>query len=555
MAAPPDESSSVAAGAASPTERTPLLRDGRPAQPGGEEAAAAREAEGSDVPLAKEPSAKELVLILGSIWLGVFLAALDSTIIATLSAPISSSFNSLSLLSWLATSYLISNAAFQPLSGRLTDIFSRRAGLVFSNIFFAIGNLICGLATSEWLIVLGRVVAGLGGGGLNAISTFVTSDLVPLRRRGVWQGIGNICYGMGSALGGVFGGWINDTLGWRWAFYIQVPFVVISCILVSLKVKIPVKETDKSRIKRVDFLGATTLVTTLVLLLLGLNAGGNQVPWTHPLVLTTIPLSLVSLGVFIYVEDEVASEPVIPVRLLLDRTVLSACLTNWFSTMAVFGLLVYLPLYFQIQGYTTTAAGARLIPQAAGTALGSLGSGILMRATGKYLVFNHMCMFFLVGSAALICTLTVSTPAWVPFVYFFFLGAGYGGMLTVTLVALISAVEHKHQAVVTSASYAFRSTGSTIGITVASAVFQNILRSQLWSRFGDRDEARELIPKIRDSLDEIRKLPADWRQGVLDAYMFSLRAAFLTLLGLSVLGAVVSVAMREHKLYNNLARK
>ena len=175
----------------------------------------------NDVPFADEPSTRKLLLVMSSIWIGTFLAALDSTIIATLSAPISASFNSLSLLSWLASAYLIANAALQPLSGRLTDILSRRTGLIFSNVFFAAGNLICGLATSEWVMIFGRVIAGMGGGGLNAISTFVASDLVPLRRRGVWQGFGNICFGLGAGLGGVFGGWINDTWGWRKAFLIQ----------------------------------------------------------------------------------------------------------------------------------------------------------------------------------------------------------------------------------------------------------------------------------------------------------------------------------------------
>jgi MFS family permease len=450
---------------------------------------------------------------------------------------------------------LISNAAFQPLSGRLTDIYSRRAGLIFSNVFFAAGNLICGLAKSEGTIVLGRVVAGIGGGGLTAISTFVTSDLVPLRKRGVWQGIGNICYGAGSGLGGVFGGWINDTLGWRWAFLIQVPFVIVSCILVAVTVKIPVKETDTAKLKRVDFLGAITLVITLVLLLLGLNAGGNQVPWTHPLILTTLPLSAVFLFIFIHIEANIAPEPVIPVRLLLDRTVSSACLTNWFSTMAIFGLLFYLPLYFQVEGLSATAAGVRLIPQALGTSLGSLASGFLMRASGRYKIFSNLSMILLVTAGAMICTLDLATPAWIPFVYFFCLGTAYGSMLTITLVALISAVDHEHHAVITSASYAFRSTGSTIGITIASAVFQNILKSGLWSRFGDREHAREIISRIRDSLEAIHELPEDWKPGVLDAYMDSLRAVFLTLLGLSVLGALVSMAMREHKLHNNLARR
>ncbi|CAI7581725.1 unnamed protein product [Penicillium bialowiezense] len=519
------------------SEETPLLRS-----------------EG-DAPLPDEASTKELIWILGSIWLGVFLAALDTTIVATLSAPISSSFNSFSLLSWLATSYLISNAACQPLSGRLTDIYSRRWGLVFSNIFFAIGNLICGLARAQWVIILGRVVAGIGGGGLTAISTFVTSDLVPLRKRGIWQGIGNICYGAGMGLGGVFGGWINDTLGWRWAFLLQVPFLVISCVLVAVKVKIPVKDSDTARIKRVDFLGAITLVLTLVTLLLGLNTGGNQVPWSHPLVVASLVMSAVFLGLFIYVEAKVASEPVIPVRLLLDRTVAAACLTNWFTTMAVFGLLFYLPVYFQVQGLSATAAGARLIPQAIGTSVGSLGSGVIMRASGRYRLLNYVAMGVQVLSAGLICTLNLTTPVELPFLYFFLGGASYGSMLTITLVALISAVDHQHHAVVTSASYAFRSTGSTIGITIASAVFQNTLKLGLYGRFGDGDVAKEVIGRLRDSLDEIWKVPADWTPGVLDAYMDSLRAVFVTLLGLTVLGAFSSLAMREHKLHNNLARR
>jgi predicted MFS family arabinose efflux permease len=343
-------------------------------------------------------------------------------VIATLSAPISSSFNSLSLLSWLASSYLVANAALQPLSGRLTDILSRRSGLIFSNVFFALGNLICGLATKAWVIILGRVVAGCGGGGLTAITTFVTSDLVPLRRRGLWQGFGNICYGLGSGLGGVFGGWINDTLGWRWAFLIQVPFVIVSGIMVVFAVKVPVKETEKSLLRRIDFLGASLLVVALVLLLLGLNSGGNQVSWTHPLVLVSLPLSIAFFGLFIYVEDKKASEPIIPVRLLLDRTVLSACLTNWFTTMAIFALLFYGPIYFQLQGNSTTEAGLRLIPQAVGIAVGSVGSGLIMRLSGRYYLLCCLMMGLLVLSSILISTLRLDSPSWQLFIYLLLIG-------------------------------------------------------------------------------------------------------------------------------------
>ena len=422
-------------------------------------------------------------------------------------------------------------------------------------MFFAAGNLICALATEEWVIILGRVVAGMGGGGLNAISTFVGSDLVPLRRRGVWQGFGNICFGMGAGLGGVFGGWIGDTYGWRWAFYAQVPFTVVSGILVFFTVKIPVKKTGESPWKRIDFLGAVTLILTLILLLLGLNSGGNVVPWTHPLVLTTLPLSGLFLAAFIYVESCYAVEPVIPVRLLLDRTVLSACFTNWFTTMANFGLIFYAPIYFQVLGLSATQAGIRLIPQSVGVAIGSVGSGIVMRWLGKYKGLNIVIQAIFVIALTAISTFDLDTPGWVPWICLFFTGIGYSGMLTVTLLALIAAVDHKHQAVITSASYAFRSTGSTIGITIASSVFQNILKSNLWKRLGERENAAEIIRKVRDSLDEIKTLPPTWKEDVMKVYMEALRGVFLTILGLAVIGALVSLLLREHKLHSNLARR
>ena len=535
------------------TEESPLLGNSKDDSTveSGQRAANADD----NVPIADEPSTGRLLLVMSSIWLGCFLAALDSTIIATLSAPISASFNSLSLLSWLASAYLIANAALQPLSGRLTDILSRRTGLVFSNIFFGAGNLICGLAKSESVMILGRVVAGMGGGGMAAIATFIGSDLVPLRRRGIWQGFGNICYGVGAGLGGVFGGWINDTWGWRNAFLVQVPLTAISGIMVFFVVDIPVKQSDKSAWKRIDALGAVTLTVTLVLLLLGVNSGGNIVPWTHPLVLISLPLSAVFLLIFIYVESRHASEPVIPVRLLLDRTVLSACLTNWFSSMSTYALLFYGPIYFQVKGLSATQAGVRLIPQALGLAGGSVCTGLIMRWTGRYYFLSVGVMLIYVLSLAITATFDLTSPAWEPFIVFFLAGIGYSGMLTVTLLALISAVAHEHQAVVTSASYAFRSTGSTIGITIVSAVFQNILKGELWDRLGHRKGAVEVIGKLRDNLDEIRRLPPDWKFEVMDIYMNALRGVFLTTFGLALLGLLVSLAMREHTLYSSLARK
>lgn len=506
--------------------------------------------------LASDVSGARLWIILASAYVGVFLGAIDTTIIATLSAPISSEFKSLSLLSWLAAAYLIANAACQPISGRLTDIFGRGPGLVFSNVFFAAGNLICGLAQSSSMMILGRVVAGIGGGGLMSISTFLASDLVPLRKRGVIQGVGNICFGLGSMLGGVFGGFVNDnsSMGWRLAFLVQVPVVVVSGLLVFFLVKVPPKISNKSYLSRIDFVGAFLTMSFLVVLLLGLNAGGNIVAWTDPLVLTTLPLSLVLLICFIIWEDRNA-QPIIPVRLLLHRTVFTACITNLVCTMANTTLIFYVPMYLQVLGYSPTQSGLRILFGSLGVSFSSIGCGLIMKKTGRYLALGICVLISFVAGTAMISTLDANSPSWVPFPAFIFTGAGYGGMLTVTLLACIAAVDHSQQAVITSSTYAFRSVGATLGITVASVVYQNILKASLWSRFGSEPGAAEEISRIRDDLDELKHLPVGWRDGVIASFMEAFRGVWLTTLGLAIVGLICVSLMKQHKLHSNLARR
>ncbi|KAL8713181.1 MAG: hypothetical protein Q9220_002702 [cf. Caloplaca sp. 1 TL-2023] len=508
--------------------------------------------------ITRELSTTQLAIVLGSTYLGIILAALDGTMVATLTASISASYNSLTLLAWLASAYYIANSVLQPLAGKLTDIYGRRAGLVLCNVLFCAGNLICGLARSEPVIILGRVVAGLGGGGLNAIPLFITNDLVPLRRRGVWQGVNNICFGVGSGLGGIYGGWLNDTIGWRAAFLILVPLTVLSCVLVAIFVRMPTTEVKdvEEKWKRVDVLGSIVLVGAIILLLVGLNSGGNTVPWTHPLVLTSLPISIILFVGFAYVEMNLAMEPIIPVKLLLNQTVLAACLTSWFFSMAQLALTFYAPIFFQIQGKSAKQAGLLLIPTSVGAAVGGIASGMIIRASGKYYLLNIVVQILFLLPLGLATRFNLDTPVILPIVYFFFTGLSYAGKLTITVTALIAAVQQKHQAVITSASYACRGTGSAIGIAVCSLVFQNILKRRLWEEFGREDEAASIIGRLRDNLREIKYLPDDgWMDDASDAYMDALRGVFWTIFGLAAVGTVASLFMREHTLHKNLARR
>jgi MFS family permease len=357
------------------------------------------------------------------------------------------------------------------------------------------------------------------------------------------------------AMGGVVGGWMNDLVGWRWAFGAQVPLTAVASIVVYFTVNLPVKKTEGSRLKRIDFLGAISLVSFLLLLLLGLNSGGNVVPWSHPLIITAFSLSALSLVLFVYIEKKIAPEPVIPIDQLLKRTVLAACFTNWFCLMAFYGFQYYMPIYFQIRGDSTGTAGSKLVPMSAGIAFGSILAGIAMRRWGKYYWLNVVSMTMFLAAHAFETTIQINSSYWPSMIAFFLIGFTIASMLTITITALIASIDHKYQAVISSAVFAFRNTGSTIGITICSAVFHNVLRTQLWEVLGDRDGADEILPKIRDSLDYIKELPPSWKEPVLEICMQALRAVFITLFGVATMGALVSFFMKEHRLYNNLARR
>lgn len=217
----------------------------------------------------------------------------------------------------------------------------------------------------------------------------------------------------------------------------------------------------------------------------------------------------------------------------------------------------YGPIYFQTTlSLSATRAGALFIPQSVGTALGSLGSGLIMRLTGHYYHINIFVHVLSLTSAALIlATFTAHPPLVPPFIYLFMTGTAYGAMLTVTLISLIAAVEHKWQAVITSASYAFRSTGSTIGITIASAVFQNLLKAGLWERLGALPDAAEEIRRIRDDVEELGRLSEEWRARAVEAYVEAFRGVWVAVLGFAVLASVASAFIREQVLHKNLERK
>ncbi|KAK9238095.1 major facilitator superfamily domain-containing protein [Lipomyces kononenkoae] len=502
-----------------------------------------------------ELSTRALVTLFCSLYIGVFLCALDGTVIVTLVSHIASEFHDFRSVPWIATSYLIALAAFQPLYGKVSDIYGRKALLLFSNSAFAIGCILCGFAPSVPFLVFARIVAGIGGGGLNSLSVITLSDLVPLRQRSLLHGVGSVLYNSGAAIGGVFGGLITDAIGWRWAFFIQVPFVIISAIAIQLNLKSkPADEIESARLKRIDFAGSFTLVTALALFLLALSMGGNYVSWTHPIILILFPLSFAFVSAFVHIETKVAQEPVLPITFLKDRTIFGSALSNSFIFMISYTHLFYVPIYLiAVRGISATAAGTNIISNFIGTGIGAISTGSYMRATGKYyrvMLFNASLLF--VG-CLLVCTygLTTSTP-----VQIFFLlvpGIGFGSLLTSTLIALIASVPHEFQAVTTSIQYGFRATGSTIGVSMASAIFQNVLASRLFTRITG-PESEYIIGRVLDSVEEVELLPDEYKPLVISSYLDACRAVFIFAAALGFLNIISCSLMKEHTLHTTINR-
>ncbi|KAF3918337.1 hypothetical protein ABW21_db0207188 [Orbilia brochopaga] len=484
--------------------------------------------------------AVSLAAILPSLWIGVFLAAMDNLIVASAYGRIGSDLHELSKTSWIAAAYLVTTTSFQPLYGKLSDIFGRKACLMFAYIVFAAGSGWCGAARSMDELIVARAVAGVGGGGMTTLVAILMTDLIPLRKRGTWQGIVNIVYAVGAATGAPLGGLLADSVGWRWAFLFQVPATLLAALLVGIFLNVPhpnpdgaVSSSTWAKFRRVDFLGAAALVTAVLTSLIALDYGGN-VSWRSTIVLITAPVSATLFCAFALIESRIASDPFAPPRIVLDRGLLACFLCNLFAFAGFFGTMFYIPLYFQaVAGLSASQSGLRMVPAIAGSVTGSLGGGIIMQRTGKYYVLTVTAYSLLVAGAipVLLFTGIVHTRTYAAVAAgLAVLGFGSGIGVTSTLIGLIARAGPKDQAVATAVSYLFRSLGSVVGVSVASTLLQGALRGRLRRELEGlvgAGEVEEIVRKVTGSLEYLGELKPEVRGVVVQAYRYAVRYPFL----------------------------
>ncbi|KAL9110548.1 MAG: hypothetical protein Q9227_004906 [Pyrenula ochraceoflavens] len=495
---------------------------------------------GRDAQFAGMPEMRErLKYIVPTLSIGIFLAATDQTIIVASYGKIGSELHALQLTSWIATCYFLTLTSFQPLYGKLSDIFGRKPCLLTAYGIFGIGCLLCGIAQDIKQLIAARLFQGVGAGGLTTIVSILMSDIVPLKERGVWQGIINIVFATGAACGAPLGGAFADYASWRLAFLFQAPLCLIAFVVVTLFLKLPKADEGhwKDKLRRVDFLGAFFLVAAVFCMLLGLDRGSN-VAWSEPISYVSLAVSVILTGTFILVEIKYAAEPFAPGHIIFNMDLFPAYLCNFFSFAALMSVLYYLPLYFQaVNRDPATEAGFRLLPATVSGVCGSLFGGWYMKKTGKYYwitsSFYSVMMLSLVFIILFTGVLNNSYP-----------------LLAVAMVFcfFVRNAPPKDQAVATACSYLFRSLGSVVGVSLTATVVQQSLRAYLEDALKHGEDAERIVAGVRESLDFIKTLQPAVAELVRHSYSLAMRNGFGLIAGLSFFSAFAAFWITEKRL-------
>ncbi|KAL7937642.1 major facilitator superfamily domain-containing protein [Trichoderma chlorosporum] len=514
--------------AAGPTETSPLLAQPHPHSQDGVLGNSNDVEDGSvDATPKKHPMADKMHILLPAIGVGVYLVAVDQLLAVATYAKIGSELNTLNNTSWIATAYFLTLTSFQPLYGKLSDIFGRKACLLFAYAVFGIGCLGCGLAQSMTQLCIARAIAGIGGGGMGSVVSILFSDIVPLQERGVWQGYINLVYAAGTSTGGPLGGLFADSLGWRWSFMIQAPLCLVAWVLVYfiLDLEPPSKDHWVSKARQIDFLGAFTLVLAVVSLLTGLDSGPN-LGWSHRITIVSLSLTPIFFALFLFVEMKIAKHPFAPGHIILSPDLLPCYIVNMCGMAGEMGVMFFVPLYFQaVEGLSATVSGSMLVPATIVGVLASLAGGWVIKRTGDFYwptVVSYGILFF--------SMIPLIVSVWFRSLFgsntgFVLSAVGNGGGITTILIALLANAATEDSAVAIACSYLFRSLGSSVGVGASSAVLQQVLRTQLASRIGN--DAGQIEEQVRQSLDIIKELPPLVAEQVRSSYQVAVIGSFV----------------------------
>ena len=478
---------------------------------------------------------RRLRLIMAALVAAVLLSSLDGMIFNTALPTIVGQLHGIARMSWVPTAYLLTTAITMPVYGKLGDLVGRKWLFVVALALFLSGSIVGGLAGSMPVLIAGRAVQGLGAGGLMVLAQAIIADVVPPRERGRYMAVVGSVFIFSSVAGPLLGGWFTTTIGWRWAFWMNVPIAVLA-IVAAITLLHPARATGRPRVDVPGIALMSVAVTGLIALT---SFGGRTMAWTSAPALALGAVAVLATAGFVVAERR-AREPLIPLRLLADRDFVLATVGGLCGALAMFGAAGYLPTYLQmVDGLRPAIAGLFMVPMVAGIGTTSFISGHVMSRTGRYAWMPVAGAAVVAAALVQLSLLRVSTPPWVVGACAYLFGAGMGfGMQTLTIVAQNAFPSEVGTA---TASFAFfREIGAALGAAAVGGLFTARLTTLLGARLPARlDDAHSLTPALAATL------PADLREHVAGAYHDALTPVFLGLAPMMLAAAVLLLFVRD----------
>jgi EmrB/QacA subfamily drug resistance transporter len=467
-------------------------------------------------------SRKQILLVMSALMLGMFLAALDQTVVSTALPTIVGDLGGASHLSWVVTAYLLASTVSTPLWGKLGDLYGRKPLFQASIIVFVGGSIAAGFSQSMLELVVFRAVQGLGGGGLMIGAQAIVGDVVPPRDRGRYQGFFGATFGLSTVLGPLLGGLFVEYLSWRWVVYVNVPIGVVALLVTTAQ--LPGRRQRVHRV--VDYAGSLALTVATAALVLFTSLGGTTYPWGSTPIVTMAVVGVVMSVVFVWLERR-AREPVLPPSLFKNRVFNAAGAIGFVIGFAMFGALTFVPQFFQVvKGATPTGSGLRLLPMMGGVLAASIGSGQIISRWGRYKVFPVTGTALTTLGLYLMSRVGVDTGYGETAVYMTLFGVGLGLVMQVLVVAVQNAVPYSDLGVATSGTTFLRQIGGSFGAAVFGAVYANVVGGKIAHFLGGTPvPGRDLTRLSNPAL--LHRLPAPVQQAAIHGVASTVQEVFL----------------------------
>ncbi|WP_104129873.1 MDR family MFS transporter [Cryobacterium sp. N21] len=496
---------------------------------------------------AANPGKRHILLVFAGLMVTMLLASLDQTIFSTALPTIVGELNGVDHMLWVTTAYILASTIMLPVYGKLGDLIGRKGLFIGAISIFILGSIVGGLAPDMTWLIIGRAVQGLGGGGLMILSQAIIADVVPARERGKYMGIMGGVFALSSVAGPLLGGWFTEGIGWRWAFWMNIPLGALAIVTAVFFLRLPVKDHANPKL---DVAGMGLLALASTGLVLTTTWGGTTYDWDSLLVLSLIIATVVAAVAFVMIERR-ANEPIMPLHLFKDRNFNLTTVAGLITGIAMFGALAYLPTYLQmVTGANATEAGFLMIPMMAALLISSIGSGWLVSKFGRYKWMPIVGTIIVGVALVLLSTMTPTLPIWILCSYLPVMGLGLGLSMQILILIVQNSFPNSQVGTATVSNNYFRQIGASIGSAVVGSLFAARLTELLTERMpaGGAGAANSFTPAM------VRDLPEAAHQIIISGYNDALTPVFLYMVPLVIVAVILLCFVTEKPLATTIER-